>query len=234
MFLQFVSILANAKIHSSNEWFDDVKHIEDYSDVNLLLAIQVILPKSDSKDIVDRPTKRPLREVMSDFDSIKSDLNLINFVEELLSVERMTKYAIGQDSQLYSSIEKIKSNIREKNSSKVKLLQDFVQRNFHPVGSDIAPAIPPDHNSKPEFLSDLKDEKLIEMSIKLNETWKELSRQTVKIENGGVSTLLDLPHLFIIPGGRFREYYYWDTYWILEGLLVSGMNVTASNIVRTL
>ena len=28
---------------------------------------------------------------------------------------------------------------------------------------------------------------------------------------------------FFVPGQRFREVYYWDTYWVVKGLLVSGM-----------
>ncbi|KCZ75523.1 hypothetical protein H311_03498, partial [Anncaliia algerae PRA109] len=40
------------------------------------------------------------------------------------------------------------------------------------------------------------------------------------------------PHPFIIPGGRFREYYYWDTYWILEGLIICEMDKSAENILK--
>ncbi|KJH52159.1 alpha,alpha-trehalase [Dictyocaulus viviparus] len=29
-------------------------------------------------------------------------------------------------------------------------------------------------------------------------------------------SLIYLPHIFIIPGGRFREFYYWDAYWIIK------------------
>lgn len=32
------------------------------------------------------------------------------------------------------------------------------------------------------------------------------------------STLLPLPRPYVVPGGRFREVYYWDTYFTLEGL----------------
>ena len=31
---------------------------------------------------------------------------------------------------------------------------------------------------------------------------------------------------FIVPGGRFREMYYWDSYWTIQGLLVSQMKET--------
>ena len=36
-------------------------------------------------------------------------------------------------------------------------------------------------------------------------------------------TLLPLRHPFFIPGQRFRELYYWDSYWVVRGLLVSNM-----------
>jgi alpha,alpha-trehalase len=31
----------------------------------------------------------------------------------------------------------------------------------------------------------------------------------------------------VVPGGRFRESYYWDSYWIIRGLLVCNMTTTA-------
>ena len=36
------------------------------------------------------------------------------------------------------------------------------------------------------------------------------------------SSLLQLPHPYIVPGGRFRELYYWDSYFTLLGLLGDG------------
>ena len=36
-------------------------------------------------------------------------------------------------------------------------------------------------------------------------------------------TLLLLPKPFVVPGERFRELYYWDSYFIVLGLLVSGL-----------
>lgn len=35
-----------------------------------------------------------------------------------------------------------------------------------------------------------------------------------------------------MPGGRFREYYYWDTYWIVQGLLVSEMHRTVKGMLE--
>lgn len=39
---------------------------------------------------------------------------------------------------------------------------------------------------------------------------------------------------FVIPGGRFRELYYWDTYWIVSGLLLCDMTTTARGVIENL
>jgi alpha,alpha-trehalase len=36
------------------------------------------------------------------------------------------------------------------------------------------------------------------------------------------TTLIPLPHRYVVPGGRFREVYYWDSYFTMLGLLRSG------------
>ena len=51
----------------------------------------------------------------------------------------------------------------------------------------------------------------------LEDLWEELKRMPG--ESGG--TLIPLPHQYIVPGGRFREIYYWDSYFTMLGLQVS-------------
>jgi len=36
------------------------------------------------------------------------------------------------------------------------------------------------------------------------------------------SSLLPLPHLYVVPGGRYREIYYWDSYFTMSGLETSS------------
>src|SRR6266566_4314140 len=36
------------------------------------------------------------------------------------------------------------------------------------------------------------------------------------------STLIPLPNPYVVPGGRFREVYYWDSYFTMLGLIASG------------
>ena len=45
------------------------------------------------------------------------------------------------------------------------------------------------------------------------------------------TSLLSLPNGFIVPGGRFREMYYWDTYWTVKGLLISQMQRTVEGML---
>lgn len=40
------------------------------------------------------------------------------------------------------------------------------------------------------------------------------------------SSFLPIKRPFVVAGGRFREAYYWDSYWILQGLLRTGGSFT--------
>ena len=46
------------------------------------------------------------------------------------------------------------------------------------------------------------------------------------------SSLLPLPNPYIVPGGRFREIYYWDSYFTMLGLKESGEIKTIRDMVN--
>ena len=48
--------------------------------------------------------------------------------------------------------------------------------------------------------------------------WPELTRRAD--ESG--SSLITLPNSYVVPGGRFREMFYWDSYFTMLGLAASG------------
>ncbi len=60
--------------------------------------------------------------------------------------------------------------------------------------------------------------------------WSVLERQPD--EPRPYSSLLPLPHRYIVPGGRFREIYYWDSYFTMLGLEQSGRHDIALDMVR--
>ena len=45
------------------------------------------------------------------------------------------------------------------------------------------------------------------------------------------SSLIPLPHTYIVPGGRFREIYYWDSYFTMLGLKEAGKTELMRNII---
>ena len=63
----------------------------------------------------------------------------------------------------------------------------------------------------------------------LDELWAELTRKPQSVKGG---TLIPLPHPYVVPGGRFREIYYWDSYFTMLGLQVSKKTDTLQQMVN--
>ncbi len=92
-------------------------------------------------------------------------------------------------------------------------LRQFVRSNFK------IPTQPSSYSSKQKDL------------VKhINELWKVLQRKADVAVTG--SSLLPLPHSYIVPGGRFREIYYWDTYFTMLGLKESRQYAVMENMVK--
>ncbi|CAD8089254.1 unnamed protein product [Paramecium primaurelia] len=110
-------------------------------------------------------------------------------------------------------------NIDIKNKEQVTT---FVADNFNEAGSDLESIIPSDYKEKPDYVDNLKVQELKDWSLEINKIWLELCKQFKKdIEE--FSSILYVPNPFFVPGGRFREFYYWDTMWVIDGLIISKM-----------
>ena len=57
--------------------------------------------------------------------------------------------------------------------------------------------------------------------------WDEL----VRADSVTAGSLIELPFPYIVPGGRFNELYYWDSYFTLLGLQVSGKDQLIEDMV---
>jgi len=84
------------------------------------------------------------------------------------------------------------------------------------------------HFQLPEITADEYSSAKKPIDIHLNELWTVLQRNPQK--TGG--TLIDLPFPYIVPGGRFREIYYWDSYFTMLGLQVSGRFDLIENMLK--
>ncbi len=59
--------------------------------------------------------------------------------------------------------------------------------------------------------------------------WPILTRQPENEEN---SSLIPLPYPYVVPGGRFGEIYYWDSYFTMLGLVASGQKESVRDMVQ--
>jgi alpha,alpha-trehalase len=76
------------------------------------------------------------------------------------------------------------------------------------------------------FASDVKIVVSVEQHI--HQLWDVLTRQPD--EAGG--SLIPLPNAYVVPGGRFGEVYYWDSYFTMLGLHASGRYEMIENMVK--
>lgn len=95
---------------------------------------------------------------------------------------------------------------------------------------------PTDFKDNPEFLNNICDKQLRQYASEINGIWPTLGRKVRPevLNKPNQFSLMPVTHGFIIPGGRFKEIYYWDAYWIIEGLLISGMEETAKGMIENL
>lgn len=80
-----------------------------------------------------------------------------------------------------------------------------------------------------KYASGFKADTSKTVSQHINSLWPVLTRQPDKDETG---SLFPLPNSYIVPGGRFGEIYYWDSYFTMLGLQTAGKEDMIENMVK--
>lgn len=102
---------------------------------------------------------------------------------------------------------------KEKNESNFDL-EKFFHRFFQP---------------NPSKSVDFKSDTSRPVNEHIEILWDILKREADETVEG--SSLIPLPNPYIVPGGRFNEIYYWDSYFTMLGLQVSGKIEVIENMV---
>jgi alpha,alpha-trehalase len=71
--------------------------------------------------------------------------------------------------------------------------------------------------------------KRLALRAHIDALWPQLTRKLPNVPPG--SSALALPRRFVVPGGRFREMYYWDSWFTMLGLQSSGRQDLVEDMV---
>ena len=81
-----------------------------------------------------------------------------------------------------------------------------------------------------EVASEIASADAVPIDSHIDKLWTELTRSTPAAPS--YSSALALPEPYVVPGGRFREIYYWDSYFTMLGLAESGRHDLIEGMVR--
>jgi alpha,alpha-trehalase len=128
---------------------------------------------------------------------------------------------IFEDSKTFvDSIPKIDPNLIREHYQTEKNKKSFDLKKFI-ISNFILP-------EETKVAIDLPEKRTMREHIQI--LWQVLKREALS-EVSKHSTLIPIPNPYIIPGGRFREIYYWDSYFTLHGLLADGEIETVENMI---
>ena len=116
-------------------------------------------------------------------------------------VDVIPQYNVGLIRQRYNMMDDTTKTV----------VSDFVEQHFEIPGNDF------------EFEKDSSS-----IKTHIAKLWTVLKRPADERISG---TLIPLPNPYIVPGGRFREIYYWDSYFTMLGLIEDGEIETVENMV---
>ncbi|KAI1020081.1 hypothetical protein LB503_006342 [Fusarium chuoi] len=128
--------------------------------------------------------------------------------------------AIRPLSEIQDAFDKLDKPLRN-NSALTEFLSDY----FADAGGELEEVPEDELETDPKFLDKINNTAIKEFTQKVIDIWPDLTRrydQDSKNCSDCPNSFIPVNRSFVVAGGRFREPYYWDSYWIIEGLLRTG------------
>lgn len=177
----------------------------------VLISIGILLSCTTETETIAERTTVPVQISTLDSNSIEEKYGELFYdVQKSKTIFRDSKVFVDC-IPLYASEKIRKDYLALKDKSEASILA-FIKYNF--ILPNEADVYVTDSSSINEHISKL---------------WSVLSRPA---DTGKVGTLIALPYPYIVPGGRFREVYYWDSYFTMLGLQADGKVNEMENIVK--
>lgn len=136
--------------------------------------------------------------------------------------ERVQLSSVFEDSKHFvdmvpkSGLHTILTEYRARRPESKEELLAFIERHFNPPAA---------------VSNDFTSEAGEPIERHIQRLWRFLQRMPGE-ESRPTCSLIPMPHSYIVPGGRFREIYYWDSYFTQLGLLADGEEEVFRNMVR--
>lgn len=174
------------------------------------------IPKINTKPLTD-PLKSALVKTTGVLLKYDKDIDAV-LGELLLDVQNQNVYGDGKtfvDLVPARRLRSIKEEYKLLKKDPEFDLREFVTRHFVDATEGVYQRV---YESSPDH-TPLEH---------IDELWKFLERRN-RVTRG---SLLALPYKYIVPGGRFNEQFYWDTYFIMLGLASSGKWTQIENMMK--
>ncbi|WP_207429649.1 alpha,alpha-trehalase TreF [Pedobacter sp. SYSU D00535] len=110
-----------------------------------------------------------------------------------------------------------------------EILQEFQERKAE-AGFNLKQFVEENFEQPEQVATDFKTDKQQGIEEHIDELWDVLRRKSGKYDQ--YSSLINLPNPYIVPGGRFREIYYWDSYFTMLGLQESNKEAMIEDMVN--
>ncbi|KAL7749723.1 hypothetical protein RI367_004951 [Sorochytrium milnesiophthora] len=187
------------------------------SNSTVFQTVQLVRVFNDSKTFVDSPTVRNPALILADFQNLALPAVPDAGTLPLVDTAQVPDVPGWTDAD------------RQK-------LKDFVQQNFQKPGAELEVVDLSKYDGygpTPDFLGSIVNDKLRGFASNVHGKWGHLAKRInmTQICADCESSIIPVDNDFIIPGQRFVESYYWDSYFIIRGLLVSGLHTMARNMI---
>lgn len=131
-----------------------------------------------------------------------------------LYVDLSLKFDLQTTTQAFDNLHRL-----ENGSVLATDFNGFLDGYLEGADEDLVFVEPVDFVAEPVgFLPKVENKEMRDWALEVHSLWKNLSRKVADrvVERPDFHTLLPLPNSVIIPGSRFREVYYWDSYWVIR------------------
>ncbi|KAF9763611.1 Trehalase [Nosema granulosis] len=191
------------------EQFEHYVNDPKYDEISFVVQF-VKFWNTDSKTFVDTYLRKNYKEIRKEFNKM--------IKEHGLDINKLKREFLQGDMIARDKL----------NPKFINEILDFYKNNFEKDANSFKEGKVV-QKTEPEWVSRLSSD-IKPIAERIFYLWGQYGKISKNTEDR--TTKLHLDGIFFVPGGRFQELYYWDSFWILIGLIESDMDEYAFDIIK--